>query len=167
MPTKGNTMCFGVQPPSPLHQHCHLRAIIMLGDSLKYKKQDPASPGSMGSLQVMGWARGVVQAGMCLCPPLTGGFPCAWGDFGVRLLLVLGASGCSQGCAEDSSSVSQRILELPWPPVRAGCNGNISKFFWMRKIPQAAPLQRKFGMAEMFGVRGCLLLFTLNCNTGG
>lgn len=89
------------------------------------------------------------------------------GDFGVRPLLVLGASGCSRGCAEDSSSVSQRVLELPWPPDRAGCNGNISKFFWMRKIPQAAPLQRKFGMAEMFGVRGCLLLFTLNSNIGG
>lgn len=37
----------------------------------------------------------------------------------------------------------------------------------MRKIPRAAPLQRKFGMAEMFGVRGCLLLFTLNYNIGG
>lgn len=89
------------------------------------------------------------------------------GDFGAWWLLVLGAFGWSQGCAEGSSSVLRRILELPWPPVRAGCNGNISKFFWMRKIPQAAPLRRKFGMAEMFGVRGCLLLFTLNYNIGG
>lgn len=125
---KGDAAVYGLAllplgAPKPFAPGSLSRGNSNCSGSLKYKKQDLASPGPAGSLQVMGWG-GLYRLGHAsillqqVCQ--AGGFPHAWGGFGVRQLLILAKGpGCLWPelglCREQLYSVSRRISELPWP----------------------------------------------------